>query len=305
MNYTYDEFNIKLTLNPSDLIIRIEHRTTKCLYESTFTEDNFEGSKSIGGLKAIIKLIEKGLTKTYDDDETNDVTIRIVEGYGEGNQGLLMTIQYNNIIELRYTITIEPKRREINEAEIALETFREEIEIVKEEIAASMKHELKSIYSTVERLRRLIEPVILIPGYPVVVGDLKTLTLVSAVPEEPKENTFCVKSPTDVLSQYNDKPQAAKHINMLHINHTTQIQFPLIVCFRNLIHLKICHPFITDISWIDKLQELLEVDFEGCTGLFNIKPLSKLTRLYLINIKDTAVKDISKLEFTSGITIKR
>ncbi len=292
MNYTFDEFNIKLTLNPSDLIIRIEHRSTKCLYESTFTESDFPGSETIGGLKAISRLIEKGLT--VSEYETNDVTIRIYD-IGSRSQGLQMNIVYKNIVEINYVIVIEPKRRETNEIEIALETFREhidgEIEVCKDELRREFNRDVSKLMANVWKMSKVFESVILIPGYPVIAGDLKTLALVNEPHDD--ENTFCVKSPTQVLLQYDLKTEAAKHINVLKIIHNSSIEFKLISCFTNLIHLKIKHPFITDISWIISLEELLEVDFEGCTGLHNINPLNKLSRLYSINIKDTAVKDIS------------
>lgn len=118
MNFEFGNYNVRLTFNPADIIIRIEHRENKRLYETVFVAEDFEGSQFVGGLEKIQSIIKEGFANR------SGVSIKILE---ENIEYLILNIHVNALISFQWTIRVCALRREEGEMRIELEELEKKI----------------------------------------------------------------------------------------------------------------------------------------------------------------------------------
>jgi hypothetical protein len=88
MEFHYSDYLVRITLNPTDIIVRFEHNTTFRAYEQTFFDRDFPEASFLGG----IEFVGKVLTTAFSS-KSSDVGI---EGFKKSNTNISFTVVVNN-----------------------------------------------------------------------------------------------------------------------------------------------------------------------------------------------------------------
>ena len=230
MNFELGTYNVRLTFNPADVTIRMEHRENRRLYESVFMTEDFDGLAAIGGLTTI----EKILKAAFGSD--GSAKIIIVE---EKIDTLTLKVEVSGLISKCWTLGLAARRRESGDTAVEVEELRTKIKLLEEEV-----QELKE---TIDETKN-VEYVIL-PGCPVIIprqhGSIRLTD--NMVPDIIMEcNAGCgVGTPnkqirSDRLSAYNLQnqqiPCASGHWNSLTFPNYMKHMNPLSYEFKLNVH---------------------------------------------------------------------
>ena len=66
MEFNYSDYLVRLTFNPTDIIIRFEHNKTFRSYEQTFFERDYPETMLMGGLEFLGKLLRAAFEDSGD-----------------------------------------------------------------------------------------------------------------------------------------------------------------------------------------------------------------------------------------------
>ncbi len=210
MNFEFRSYNVRLTFNPADITIRMEHQENRRLYESTFMTEDFEGLSAIGGLSTFEKILKAAFTDS-------SAFIEIIE---EKIDHVSLKVGVNGIIPMSWTIRICARRRESGDTAVEVEELRERVDVINTEV---------------DQLSDRLFIVILIPGCPVIKDDFNITELNfvdTMVPDVlPFKCPTCVsqkneqlKIPKEKLSTFNTQPSYPNHIQCA-FNHYFPISF--------------------------------------------------------------------------------
>ena len=72
MEFTCGAYDVRLTLNPTDMILRLEHRDTKRLYERTFYDRDFAEVIVLGGLEFVGKVVAATIATATPEVTTSE-----------------------------------------------------------------------------------------------------------------------------------------------------------------------------------------------------------------------------------------
>lgn len=85
MEFQYQDYIVTLTLNPTDTIVRFEHKETYRIYEQTFFDRDFPIASGLGGIEFVSKLLAqalkgacKALTVETFVDSTSEINMEVV-----------------------------------------------------------------------------------------------------------------------------------------------------------------------------------------------------------------------------------
>ena len=95
MEFSYNEYTVRIVLNPSDSIIRFEHDTDYRIYERTFTDRDFPSFTVLGGITSIGKMLAGALDESMSDVE--------VEGFAASGKELSFS-SFEAIYDLRGSV---------------------------------------------------------------------------------------------------------------------------------------------------------------------------------------------------------
>ncbi len=334
MNFEFRSYNVRLTFNPADITIRMEHQENRRLYESTFMTEDFEGLSAIGGLSTFEKILKAAFTDS-------SAFIKIIE---EKIDHISLKVGVNGLISMSWTITVSARRREKNDTAVEVEELRENITKLFGKIA-----------SLEDALFCRTTSDILIPGCPVISFALNKINFVeSMIPNnlpvtctthncpykvigverlstynthssylnhiqcnaghyiswslkeyikyvnpplyDLETKTYTVKDPEDIACAYDDHIEAIEHLEELSITHTKRFTLGFISEYT-LKKLTLHCPNLTDedLEGIGNCKTLEEIDLENCSKLTNVNLLAKMPALTKLNIKGTAVKNTAAL----------
>lgn len=328
MNFELGTYNVRLTFNPADVTIRMEHRENRRLYESVFMTEDFDGLAAIGGLTTI----EKILKAAFGPDSSAKITV--VE---EKIDTLTLKVEVSGLICKCWTLGLAARRRESGDTAVEVEELRTKI---------------KSLEEEVKSLEDQLPHGIILPGCSVIIPYSNSLTLVSKMKTNIKlptcphcggkeisddrlsgyniqnqqiyctsghgihlsfqtyfgylmeiNTTFDFTTNTYVFNGSNIKPlsklkklcNSQYSIKSLTIQNNLITDCSIIGELVSLTSITLNCSRIRDISWAKNLKQLTELNLEGCTNLSDVNVLAELPALTKLNIKGTNVKNTAAL----------
>jgi hypothetical protein len=112
MEFTYSEYLVRITLNPTDIIIRFEQNTTFRAYEQTFFDRDFPEASFLGGLEFVGKVLIAALK----EPKSTDVCI---DGFKKTNTNLSFAVAVNNpLFTLRFPFELPALRKDSGSLDI-------------------------------------------------------------------------------------------------------------------------------------------------------------------------------------------
>ncbi len=324
MNFEFRSYNVRLTFNPADITIRMEHRENRRLYESTFMTEDFEGLSAIGGLSTFEKILKAAFTDS-------SAFIEIIE---EKIDYVSLKVGVNGIIPMSWTIRICARRRESGDTAVEVEELQEQIKVLRERISALFSRTSSDILIsgcpiisfTLDKItfvENIISPDILpikcpygciiksdrlsnynfnnqyincISGHNVPWSFKEYIKYANPPSYDLETNTYTVKDPEDIACAYDDHIEAIEHLEELSITHTKPFTLGFISEYK-LKKLTLHCPNLTDedLEGIENCKTLEEIDLENCSKLTNVNLLAKMPALTKLNIKGTAIKNTAAL----------
>lgn len=335
MDFEYTDYFGKLVLNPTDCILRFEHKKTCRIYEQTYYDRDFPDFATLGGLDFVGHLLRLCFTST---DHV------CVKNFRESPAILHLEIHHENPILLRplvLAITIPAIRKQSGISD--LETMNRKIT----ELSATFAKKLDPLLTRIAALEERCGDSIVIPGCPNAIPVSSTcLALVRDKTALPSGKYYAYVYP----NMYHNNPTSSEpnwnspfYYNGWAIVHA-QV-FPYIgyahsglTSLNNLVYLTKCThltlsgipeitdfspiakmtwltslsivasckatpspevsgniPTLNDISWITALKNLTTLSFVGCSSLTDITPLRELPKLTDLDIRGTAIKNVAFL----------
>ena len=154
MDFEYTDYFGKLVLNPTDCILRFEHKKTSRIYEQTYYDRDFPDFATLGGLDFVGHLLRLCFTST---DHV------CVKNFRESPTILHLEIHHENPILLRplvLAITIPAIRKQSGNSD--LETMNRKIT----ELSATFAKKLDPLLTRIVALEERCGDSIVIPGCP-------------------------------------------------------------------------------------------------------------------------------------------
>ena len=114
MEFQYNEYIVRITLNPVDIIVRFEHTTTFRAYEQTFFERDFPEAALLGGLE----FLGKALTSAFKQQKSGELTI---EDFKNNKTSLSFNLVINNplfVSAIVFPIELHALRKESGNADV-------------------------------------------------------------------------------------------------------------------------------------------------------------------------------------------
>jgi hypothetical protein len=336
MEFTCGNYDVQLTLNPTDMILRLEHCENKRLYERTFYERDFAEVIVLGGLEFVGKVVVAKITTATFAETTSEVNFTLTFTHELLPKPLTLTFQVPAVKREKASADMEGLLARLKKMESALILCKE-------------------LSSRVKELEQRCGDTITLPGcdYTIPVN-VTNLILVRNGGMLPNGNTFSSLYPgyyyqcnhnqsgfseSMPFNQSYGWTKVNKDVHVFVFNELFDID-NLKYC-KNLKCLTICgsselsdystigklnlienltivacshstptchyaaknhHPPLTDISWISNLTKLEKVSFRGCSNLTDIGILKLLNNLKEVDICETGVKNCSFLGSSVNVT---
>jgi len=299
MEFTYSDYDVRLILNPSDIIVRFENDKTHRIWERGFVERDFTEFQALGGLEFVGRIMRLAFENTECELSIEDIV--------EIPKTLTFVITYENDIlckPIRIPITLPSIKRESASASMD-----------------DINKKLNALSSRIEELEEMNSGYIVLPGCGIAIpttipklaigsyGTTNPLTNVvyNALNTHGLNQNGYVYTHDGSLSVVNPLKYLKKCTELTLINATKIVSYSPIGSMTALTSLSIvtntaekCQ--LSDISWIASLTNLTEVCFYGCSNLKDISPLTKLKNLVKVDIRLTGVTNTSMLSFSIAIT---
>ena len=297
MEFTYSEYDVRLILNPSDIIVRIEHDKNHRIWERAFVERDFVEFQTLGGLEFVGRIMKL----TFENVESKLSIKEIIET----PKTLTFVISYeNNILckAIRIPISLPSVKRETASASMD-----------------DINKKLNMMCSRIEELEEMNSGYIVLPGCGIAIN-INIPKLEIAVYGSTNPVSGIIYNPSNThslnvggsythdgsLSILNNLKYLKKCTQLTIINSTNIVKYSPIGLMTQLTSLSITTSsgtkcLLTDINWITALPNLTELCVFGCSMLKDISPLTKLTKLTKLDIRLTGVTNTSML--SSSIVI--
>ncbi len=114
MEFHYNEYIVRITLNPVDIIVRFEHETTFRAYEQTFFDRDFPEAGLLGGLE----FLGKALTSAFQQQKPGELTI---EDFKNNKTSLSFNLVINNplfVSAIMFPIELHALRKESGNVDV-------------------------------------------------------------------------------------------------------------------------------------------------------------------------------------------
>jgi hypothetical protein len=328
MEFTCGNYDLRLTLNPTDMILRLEHCENKRLYERTFYERDFAEVIVLGGLEFVGKVVVAKITTATFAETTSEVNFTLTFTHELLPKPLTLTFQVPAVKREKALADMEGLLARLKKMETAMTLCKE----------LSVK---------VQDLEDRCGDTITLPGcdYAVSTGVTNLILIKNwgMLPDGRQFSTFYQDfyfQNNPGWSEYNpncpfnhaqhgQNPQWSivkngekaiifnnlksiknlkycKNLNSLTICGAQELSDYTLSDLKNLHTLNIIanfglhnplykvkdsNPPLIDISWISNLKNLQKVSFQGCTNLVNISSLKDLPNLTEVDLRDTGVKN--------------
>lgn len=305
MEFSYNAHTVHIILNPSDITIRFENDADYRMYERTFTDRDFPSFTVLGGITSIGKMLAGAL-----DDSMSDVE---VDGFSVSGKELSIDLVYSpEFMDTPLTFTFQLPAVKKDTATLQNDTIMRKYKSLEDSIAALQA-----------RMEERCGNAIVIPGSPFVINAYaQTVRLGQFNTSDPSiGNAYTPTNCIEHLINYGCYPYKGtlstitplrylKDCRTLTINFTTTVtpqktevtDYTSLGEITTLTSLSLYHSqTLDDISWIMKLKELTEVNFQGCVRLSNISYLGSLKKLKKVILTGTSVKNTSFLG--SGVQV--
>ena len=298
MEFTYNNWFVRLIRNSSDSILRLEDTVTRKLYETTIFERDVLEYASLGGVEYVSNLIAAGLTHQSHGPVTMGLAVE--------KDALQLTFLRNDPYMPR-PITLKIRVPSVRRSSAAEDT--EVMSRRLRDMEAKMAGLLDQITSLRERALWTAVP----GGGPPCPIDATSVTvgytcdggpLTSASHKWGKLYSHLTTQPNWNQSDISN----LRHLTECTTLHIAGCSDPMdFSCLSALTKLKVLsitmavnqhgavdnrygsNPVLKDISWIADLKELRTVNFFGCSQLVDITPLKDLPNLTNLTLTQTAV----------------
>ena len=319
MEFSYSDYTIRLVLNPNDIIVRFEHDINKRIWEKTLVERDFIELQALGGLEFVGRLLGLAFTNETEGLDIVDLT--------ESVKTLSFTVQYDNPIigkPILIPVSLVAIKKEKASADVddlsrKLKAADSELVLVKEQI-----QNMSSLYEAMslrfQELEEMTAGYVVIPGCPAAIP-VNTVTLNIGLHSSQNNVTNFNYSSNWTLNcgpegnySHNGLTKSLANLRFLKdcttlilYNFSLVMDYSPIKSMTKLTSLSIvgtpnqCQ--LTDISWIESLQNLTAVCFFGCNKLTDISPLAKLKNLKMVDLRQTGVSNTALLG--SAVTVTR
>lgn len=323
MEYSYNDYEFRLVLNPTDFILRAEHEVEHRMYEGTFRASDFAQYVAIGGLEFVIKLLQNGL---------NDKEGATIEDINATPERLTLSAKLTSLLFPKpVVIRLELPSVRRSDAAIGLDTVGRQVKDLEERV-----DELETELARLRVLEYAFGHIMILPGIPHTIPrstpQLYLIQQSCAVPVQidgtPWSQGAQGLSSNDFIGHdFTSKGIygfTAKDIDLrglaiasctsLCVVSNTITDFSPIQYMESLTELTICgylqwtgggaYPFslyqpalLKDISWIGRLKNLQVLRLIGCTHLTDTDPRTNLKNLN--GLKNLKTLDI---RLSSGLT---
>lgn len=182
MELQYQDYIVTLTFNPTDTIIRFEHKETYRIYEQTFFDRDFPIASGLGGIEFVNKLVVQAFK-----GEVKEITVK---SFFESTSELTMDIAYIApffLKPLSFSFTLPAVRKETGKTDVGMlnrkiKELSESIEPRVATLQATMEKRMLALEGLVPLVKELQERCgdsITLPGCDFVIPiHLPSLTLI-------------------------------------------------------------------------------------------------------------------------------
>lgn len=329
MEFICGSHDVRLILNPTDMILRLENRDTKRLYERTFYERDFAEVIVLGGLEFVGKVFAAKIASASITETTSEVTFALAFTHELLPKPLTLTFQVPALKREKASADVEGLLARLKKMESVLTLCKE-------------------LSARVQDLEERCGDTITLPGCDYVIPvNVENLILVrnggmlpdgrsfsSAYPgyyhqtnhgqsnfseSMPFNQSWTKVKKDEYLVVFNklfaiNNLKYCKNLKTLTICGSSELSDYSPIRKLNLIEnltivacslstqtpqggwhyaAKNNHPSLTDISWISNLTKLERLSFSGCSQLVEIRILKHLPNLVEVDLRETGVKNVS------------
>lgn len=301
MEIQYQDYFVTLMFNPTDTIVRFEHKETYRIYEQTFFERDFPIASGLGGIEFVSKLLSQALKQG-----SKDLT---VSSFFESPQEITMEIIYTVPLFIKpivLSFVLPASRKETGKTDVGM--LQRKIK----ELSESIEPRVASLQSTMEKRLEALEGIlplvkelqercgstITLPGCIFAIPtNLTSIILIKNQTVLPDGRAFSAMMPGHHTSgQYNNSP--INFTNMLmghnHLGYTvTWNPAPDSFTFTNM----------KSISNLKYLKDCKEVTLSGCSEVTNYSVLGEmpwLTHLTIVSSRSWATNPQGHYNWMNG-----
>lgn len=268
----------RLTLNPSDLILRLEHKESFRLYEHTFFERDFVEYSALGGIEFVGRI----LSLSYQPNKRPDgVTVTLAEAPSKLN----MTLLYESPLfpsPLKFQFLVPAMKKQTGGTD--LDTMNRKLE----QIQRTMEARVAPLLLKLQELEERCGSTIALSGCDSVIPlSCSTLTLVRHETMLPSGHAFTLLVPKRTLTG-----QSPNWTNPASQGWSTYETYG----FKN----HYIHTGILSIAPLKYLKDCTSLTLSGTAEIKDYSPLGELTNLTSLSIVSSRAFNPSNPSFPNG-----
>lgn len=274
MEFTCGSHDVRLILNPTDMILRLENRDTKRLYERTFYERDFAEVIVLGGLEFVGKVFAAKIASASITETTSEVTFALAFTHELLPKPLTLTFQVPALKREKASADVEGLLARLKKMESVLTLCKE-------------------LSARVQDLEERCGDTITLPGCDYVIPvDVENLILVrnwGMLPDgktysslnpgfyHQYQNGWSIYSPENPFTHPNQNTNVTWNDERIKTRKQILIWQGISIVFKNLTSIR-------NLKFCKKLQELTIC---GSSELGNYDSISELKDLQRLNIIST------------------
>lgn len=280
MEFTYSDYLVRITFNPSDIIVLFEHSKTFRSYSQTFFERDFPQASLLGGMK----FLEKVLTTVFSEPKSGELSI---DKFNPSNSLLSFDIVFTNpLFATPVTLHFELPANRKESANIDLSQLNRKVKEIHDDFEPRMKKLteavglLDKLFERLEELEERCGNTIALPGciYAIPINT-QSLILVRNQTFLPDGRGFSYTFPQASITGSSNCGGINWHNPYAQVNNGWSAISP---CSDAFIYDK-----LTSIANIKYLKECKSLVLSGCHELRDFEPLGKMTSLTHLSIINT------------------
>ena len=293
MEFKYTNYEVRLILNPSDIIVRFEHTSSHRIWEQTFTARDFIEFQSFGGVEFVGHILGLALKSASTELRIADL---------EESVSVLA-------FSLIYTNTVLPKPVSIRLSLNAVRKASAGADI------EAMNRKLNMLMDRVLEMGQRAGGYVVLPGCPFAIPEniqelflLKWGVAIDRNVQHINDYSSWLLANSDhvgvIKGVYHQQGitslENLKYLTacgkLVIVPHYTVSDYSPIGTMKNLTDLTICcstgqeRCTLNDISWISELKNLRFISFNGCI-VKDISPLSSLPNLHFLDVRNTGINN--------------
>lgn len=290
MEFQYSNYTVTVVFNPSDTIIRFEHKQTYRAYEQTFFERDFPIAVGLGGMEFVGKILVAAL-------KASDSSMSIL--LEESTTHLELKVSYTTpffVKPIELVFHLPAVRKESGKADVTtlqrkMKELSESIEPRVQSLQETMESRLKKLETLVPLVQELQDRCgssLTIPGCIFAIPtNMTSLILIRNQTSLPDGRAFSSMMPGyNTMAQFSN---CALNWQQMFIGHN-HLGYSVLwaPCADSFVYDK-----LTSISNLKYLKQCKQLTLSGCSDLTDYSPLGEMTWLTHLTI-------VSSRQFTSG-----